>query len=182
MSLRSYFVVSVPFAGVLNICEAKNVSLLVQTKNMCANMFFWSESPRVDTDVIHVIKWSRPSPSVFAYCKRSKTGRWEGLGTRLGVSYLPVPALWKEMLIIPTNKKSWNRTQWYRNNCAHKINRINFIVLYTPRERLSTFKHMVRSDISVNIKGQFAAYFEVPTWLMLPYTMHVIPQHALWNC
>ena len=37
----------------------------------------------IDTDVIHVIKWTRPSPSIFAYCKRSKTGRWEGLGTRL---------------------------------------------------------------------------------------------------
>ena len=36
-----------------------------------------------DTDVIHVIKWTRPSPSIFAYCKRSETGRWEGLGTRL---------------------------------------------------------------------------------------------------
>ena len=27
-------------------------------------------------NVIHVIKWTRPSPSVFTYCKRSKTGRW----------------------------------------------------------------------------------------------------------
>ena len=26
-----------------------------------------------------MIKWTRPSPSVFAYCKRSKTGLWEGL-------------------------------------------------------------------------------------------------------
>ena len=34
--------------------------------------------------VIHVIKWTRPrSPSVFAYCKRFKTGQWESLGTRL---------------------------------------------------------------------------------------------------
>ena len=40
-------------------------------------------STYVDTDIINVIKWTRPSPSVFAYCKRSKTGRWEGLGTRL---------------------------------------------------------------------------------------------------
>ena len=42
-----------------------------------------SWSTKVDTDVIHVIKWTRPSPSVFVYCKQSKTGRWEGLGTRL---------------------------------------------------------------------------------------------------
>ena len=35
--------------------------------------------------VIHVIKWTRPPPSVFAYCKRFKTGRWESLGTRLEI-------------------------------------------------------------------------------------------------
>ena len=33
----------------------------------------------VDTDVIHVIKYTRPSPSSFVYCKQSKTGWWEGL-------------------------------------------------------------------------------------------------------
>ena len=43
-------------------------------------------STQVDTDVIHVIKHTRPSLSVFAYCKRSKTGRWVGLGTRLGLN------------------------------------------------------------------------------------------------
>ena len=42
------------------------------------------DPPQVDTVVIHMIKWTRPSPSVIAYCKRSKTGQWEGLGTRLG--------------------------------------------------------------------------------------------------
>ena len=31
----------------------------------------------------HVVRFSRPSPPVFAYCKRSKTGAGEGLGTRL---------------------------------------------------------------------------------------------------
>ena len=34
-------------------------------------------------NVVRVIKWTRPSPSIFACCKRSKTGRWEGLGVRL---------------------------------------------------------------------------------------------------
>ena len=32
----------------------------------------------------HVVRNPRPSPSVFAYCKRSKTGGGKGLGTRLG--------------------------------------------------------------------------------------------------
>ena len=31
--------------------------------------------PRVDTDVIHVIKWTRPPPSVFAYWKQSTVRR-----------------------------------------------------------------------------------------------------------
>ena len=31
----------------------------------------------------HVVRFTRPSHSVFAYCKRSKTGAGEGLGTRL---------------------------------------------------------------------------------------------------
>ena len=38
--------------------------------------------------VIHVIKWTRPSPSIFAYCKQSKTEQWEGLGTRLMIGHM----------------------------------------------------------------------------------------------
>ena len=34
-------------------------------------------------DVTHVTLSPRPSPSVFAYCKRSKTGGTNGLGRRL---------------------------------------------------------------------------------------------------
>jgi len=32
----------------------------------------------------HVTRSPRPSPSIFAYCKRSKTGGRNGLGMRLG--------------------------------------------------------------------------------------------------
>ena len=31
----------------------------------------------------HMVRFTRPSPSIFAYCKRSKTGTREGLGMRL---------------------------------------------------------------------------------------------------
>jgi len=34
------------------------------------------------------MKFPRPSPSMFAYCKQSKTGVVEGLGTRLAISLL----------------------------------------------------------------------------------------------
>ena len=38
----------------------------------------------------HVVRFTRPSGSVFAYCKRSKTGAGEGLGTRLVCAALHV--------------------------------------------------------------------------------------------
>ena len=41
----------------------------------------------IDTDGIHMIKWTRPSPSIFSKCKRSKAGRWESLGTRINNKY-----------------------------------------------------------------------------------------------
>ena len=31
----------------------------------------------------HVVRFTKLSPTIFAYCKRSKTGGGEGLGTRL---------------------------------------------------------------------------------------------------
>jgi len=37
---------------------------------------------------------TRPSHSVFAYCKRSKTGQWEGLGTRLLPPYIHLASIW----------------------------------------------------------------------------------------
>ena len=42
-----------------------------------------SRSCDVSRAADHVMKYPRPSPSVFAYCKRSKTGGVEGLETRL---------------------------------------------------------------------------------------------------
>ena len=34
-----------------------------------------------------MIKWTRPSPSIFSKCKRSKAGWWESLGTRINNKY-----------------------------------------------------------------------------------------------
>ena len=42
----------------------------------------WSTLSREWCFVIDMIKWTRPSPSIFAYRKQSKTGWWKGLGTR----------------------------------------------------------------------------------------------------
>ena len=51
--------------------------------------------------VDHVMKFTRPSPSVFAYCKRSKTGGVEGLGTRLGSRHMKIqPASGLRMLDV----------------------------------------------------------------------------------
>ena len=85
-SLMPYVVVSAPSAGVLSIREAKNVPLLFQSKERVHKMHSFNRGslpPSVYLGRQNVIKWTRPSPSIFAYCKQSKTGRWEGLGTRL---------------------------------------------------------------------------------------------------
>ena len=43
-----------------------------------------------------MIKWTRPSPSIFAYCMQSKTGWWEGLGMSLIQGHAP----WKIVMHI----------------------------------------------------------------------------------
>ena len=62
---------------------------LFKTKNECAKRDWDTPPPAlctsVDTDVIHMMKWTSPSPSIFAYCKGSKTGWWEGPERRLRV-------------------------------------------------------------------------------------------------
>ena len=86
MSLMPYLVVSIPSTGVLNVCKAKNVLLLVQNEECVCGMrsFDWGTHPplstKVDTDIIHMIKWIRPSSSIFVI---KKTGWLEGLGMRL---------------------------------------------------------------------------------------------------
>ena len=72
-SLKSFLVVSAPSAGVSNVCEAKNIPLLFENKEHVREIpSLDGDPPPLDTDVNHVIKWTRPSPSVFAYYNRSK--------------------------------------------------------------------------------------------------------------
>ena len=81
--LKSKLVVSAPSAGVSNIREAKkNIPLLVQNEErVCKKLHSFNQGPTPLSvylgrqNVIHMIKWTRPSPSVSAYCKRSKTGQ-----------------------------------------------------------------------------------------------------------
>ena len=57
---------------------------LLKAKNPCAKCVILIGNPSpplVDTDVTRVIKWTRPFPATFAYCKQSKTGCWE-LGSK----------------------------------------------------------------------------------------------------
>ena len=67
-SLRPYLVVFSPFAGVSNVCEAKKISLLVQNEERMHKMCSFDQRPlppSVDTDVIHMMKWTRPSSLFF---------------------------------------------------------------------------------------------------------------------
>ena len=47
----------------------------------------------------HVVRFTRPSPSIFAYGKRSKTAAGEGLGTRLA--------------IVSNQVTAWTNTPYY---------------------------------------------------------------------
>ena len=60
---------------------------------------------KVDTDVLHMIKYTRPSPSVFAYCKRSKIGQWKGLRMKLLGTH--AVCVWIESGYLPNHATSW---------------------------------------------------------------------------
>ena len=49
----------------------------------------------------HVVRFTRPSPSVFTYCKRSKTGAGEGLGTRLRITPCTVSTHTYILVLLP---------------------------------------------------------------------------------
>ena len=70
-----------PSTGVLNIHKAENYHLIFMD---VGNAFCWLMTPSPLCLDIYVIKWATPSHhAVFAYCKWSKTGRWEGLGMKV---------------------------------------------------------------------------------------------------
>ena len=55
---------------VSNICEAKHVTLLVQNEEWCVKCVLSIRGPIPpvylgDTDVVYMIKWTRPSPSIL---------------------------------------------------------------------------------------------------------------------
>ena len=64
MSLRSYLVVSVPSAGLSNVCKAKNISLLVQNEECVCKMhsFDWRPFPPLSTS--HVSRIANKHPMV----------------------------------------------------------------------------------------------------------------------
>ena len=67
-----------PIRWSFNVRKVKNVALLVQDKEHVHKMCSFNQGSlplSVYTGVIHVIKWTRPSPSVFAYCKNWTLGR-----------------------------------------------------------------------------------------------------------
>ena len=81
-----------PGAIRFRFANIRNSSTLDRNCKIRPQARFLDPSPPLSTytsrqNVIHMIKWTRPSASVFASCKRSKTGRWEGLGTRLYKQY-----------------------------------------------------------------------------------------------
>ena len=85
-SLRPHLVVSVPSAGFRMIAKRKAYHSCFKRRK-CAKciLLIGDHSPPAPVYLgrQYGIKWTRPSPSIFAYCKRPKTGRWEGQETKL---------------------------------------------------------------------------------------------------
>ena len=69
MSLRPYLIVSTPSAGVSNVLEAENVLLLVQNEEHVRKcvILIGTPPPLPRQNIIHVIKWTRPSPPPFLH-------------------------------------------------------------------------------------------------------------------
>ena len=74
-----YLVVSAQSTGVLNVRGAKNFPLLIQNEECVCKMHSLDGGPLPPSvylgrqNIIHVIKWTRPSSSIFTYCKAIKT-------------------------------------------------------------------------------------------------------------
>ena len=68
-----------PSTGVPDVCEAGNFSLIVQIKERMPEMWSVTPSPPLSTyiDIVCIIKWTRPSPTVFAYCNLDGGKAWE---------------------------------------------------------------------------------------------------------
>ena len=63
----------------------------------------------------HVVRFTRPSGSVFAYWKRSKTGAGEGLGTRL------LELVWDVYLTNFMFRRRQTRTEYKKKDARVEI-------------------------------------------------------------
>ena len=75
--------------------------------------------PFVHLTSLHVTRSPRPSPAVFAYCKRSNTGGGNGLGTRLDIFYDHVCKPWIRYIcsnLLEYVRQSHESTKDYRLN------------------------------------------------------------------
>ena len=77
-------------------------------------------------------KWTRPSPFVFAYYKRSKTGQQEGLGTRLGSNsgshIVSIELTHPVDTILPSDQY---KQEWYKMWCWLSY-RLQYTCLVSP--------------------------------------------------
>ena len=76
-----------------------------------------SRLPSCLPDVTHVTLSPSPSPSIFAYCKRSKTGGENGLGTRLLTDCIPTGNLIPRPLFLHSMWPGYEATDRLHTNC-----------------------------------------------------------------
>ena len=81
-----------------------------------------------------------------------------GLNARWCIAYLPVPALWKEILSITADKKlrqMSNGVETIEKFCSRKFHISSLLHIYTPREGLDAaklFMGVAGNDVRVDIK------------------------------
>ena len=85
-----------------------------------------------DTCIVHMTKFPRPFPLNFAYCKRSKTGGGNGLGTRLVIEY--------PQAVLPPSFGSLERYMrlnltWAFQKLDKVVSRDHFFNLYLEAQR-----------------------------------------------
>ena len=121
-----------------------------KTKNTCAKCVQGPLSPSVylgRQNIIHVIKWTRPSPSIFAYCKRLKTGRWEGLGTRLPLYHIHIGS---ENIFLHSKKGAF----WPHTHVAAKCSLLASTLITTLPDCATPLRNYISKQCTPDIPIQ----------------------------
>ena len=84
-------------------------------------------------DVIHMLKWTSPSPFVLVYCKWAETGQWGGWEWGLLCNLWTVSTAcgeWRYVLLLTFNAWISFSCSSFSSSCTHKYNRHEYSIVY----------------------------------------------------